>query len=286
MNVCVIFLLNLNNKSIDKHFFFISRHIEGCETNFTSIPTARSTLDVACKYQNDSLVEICIKYLDLQLDVTNVLTVYKKLSKYCSNAHTNAPCAPVYNATIPNETAIRIQNLCSDLLHNCLVMIDAYAVEVMTREEFECLEKDDMMTIVSRDSLQINDELILFDCIVRWLKCECRKLGKLVNTETRVELLGDLIFKVRFGLMSRTEFLNAPAKAGILTVNEVNEILATIDHPTTSRRDLICSIKRTASKEKPKQLSGRTELNQKIKEKKDKSKALLNCLTVWTVLFD
>lgn len=243
-------------------------------------------MDVACKYQNYSLVELCIKYIDLQLNVTNVLTVYKNLSKYCSNAHTNAPCAPIYNATTPNETAIRIQNLCSDLLHNCLVMIDDYAVEVMTREEFECLDKDDMMTIVSRDSLQINDELILFDCLVRWLKCECRKLGKLVNSETRVELIGELIFKVRFGLMSRTEFLNAPAKAGIFTVNEVNEILATIDRPTTLRRDLICTIKRTPNKEKPKPLSGRTESNKKIKEKKDKSKALLNCLTVWTVLFD
>lgn len=282
------------NKKTNKNYIYFNRHIEGSEIKFTSVQTARTTLDVAYKYQCVSLVKICIKYLDLNLDVKNVLIVYKNLSNYCNNAHTNAPSAPAFNASTPTETATTIVNMCSALLHNCLLLIDSNANEVLT-QDLETLDFRDLSTIIHRETLQIKDELILFDCVMRWLKCECMRISKPVNAITRKEILGDLIYKVRFGLMSRNEFVNGPRKSGVFTTNEINEILVVIDNPTNlGDHDLLrnANVKRVKGNVEPKYLSSRTEphinnvRNKKKKLKKEKSKALLNCLTVWTVLFD
>lgn len=258
---------------------------------FTSVPTARTTLDVAYHFQYIPIVEYCVNYLDQHLSAENVLFVYQNLCNYCNNSHTHEPSAPVYNAPALTDTQARIQEICSYLMHNCLIVIDAEAKQILSQELIEELSYRELLTIVNRDTMQLKNELVVYEAVLRWGRCQCMKLHVPLSPSTMREMLKDLLYKVRYALMSKKEFTQEPANSQILTQDEIELILAVFSRPKTISTGQWSDVNKPRCKplEKPLFLSSRTKGMEKKNGKpklEKKEKFILTCLSAWVAIFD
>ncbi len=70
--------------------------------------------------------------------------------------------------------------------------------------------------MLDRDSLRIK-EAKLFNAVIRWSEAECLRQGLPVTPEKKRSVLGNVLTKIRFPLMTIEEFAQGPAQSGILT---------------------------------------------------------------------
>ncbi|GLV45557.1 axundead [Carabus blaptoides fortunei] len=278
--------------NVDKRGFeqFI-RCLECTKIKFTSVSTARTTLDVAYYFQYIPVVEYCVNYLDQHLCAENVLFVYQNLGNYCNNAHTYEPSAPLYNAQALTDTQARIQEICSYLLHNCLIVIDAEAKQILTQELVEELSYSEFLTIVSRNTMQLKHELVVYEAVLRWGRCQCMKLHVPLSPATMREILRELLYKVRYALMSKKEFTQEPANSQILKQEEIELILAVFSRPKTIPTGQWADMNKPRCRPlaQPLFLSLRTKGTQKKTGKpklEKKEKFILTCLSAWVAIFD
>lgn len=230
-----------------------------------SVSTALHTLYAAFKYQCGGLVKMCVLYLDSKLDSSTVLEVYRHLGVYCDSTlssqktiqddHSSSqqpslsPSAPTlehafYRDHIPavtdggyyflptNSEAITDALLyCNALKHNCLQYIDQHAKEVLEQEELEDLDREELRLIALRETLTAPLESALFDALVRWCNCECKRRRLELSAENKRAVLGeDTLYAVRYLLMSSEEFLAGPVQSGLLNPSEISEFLGYILH--------------------------------------------------------
>lgn len=244
---------------------FRFRFIYGKDFEFQSASTALSTLYAAHKYLCSGLIEICVKYLDENLNTNNVLEIYSHARLYTTKAAGDSeyqPSAPLLDDTIStastdlmtdaycNDAEIRNRNNNNNnnhshlpfknlsgisipfwseaLFYNCLQYIDEHADLVLKQENIEDLDAEGLKDIIRRDTLKIRSEFVVFSALDRWANRECkrRKLG--LSPDNRRLVLGELIFELRFPYMSSEEFISGPVQSNLLDQSELAAISALV----------------------------------------------------------
>ena len=75
------------------------------------------------------------------------------------------------------------------IVKKCLDLIDEEGKKTLTSDNFAELRPETVMTIVTRDSLDIPTEVVVWKACITWAEAQCRRQGKLVRTRINLRLL-------------------------------------------------------------------------------------------------
>lgn len=239
---------DVDGRAFDHLLRFLYRE----DVHLQSVSTALATLYAAHKYLCAGLMRTCITYLDDHLTAATVLQIYQHIRLYCGvhpskrkqekrdlglwvasapplEATDSSACYTVGVDKDPNDNIEMMTCLCSDLHHNCLQFIDANADKVLAEESVEDVTLEALKEITQRDSLMLSSEAVLFLALERWCNRECKRCQLELSAENRRSVLGeDLLFSVRYLLMTSQEFLSGPMQSGLLDQYETTVILGHI----------------------------------------------------------
>ncbi|XP_075224210.1 BTB/POZ domain-containing protein 2-like isoform X2 [Lycorma delicatula] len=238
---------DVDGRAFDHLLRFLYRE----DVNLQSVSTALATLYAAHKYLCAGLMRTCITYLDNHLTTGTVLQIYQHVRLYCGEVHqidvkderrdlglwiASAPPQEsdmeTYSVGVDkdsNDNLDTVTCLCSSLHHNCLQFIDANANSVLAEESVEDVTIDALKEIAQRDTLVMSSEAVLFSALERWCNRECKRCQLELSAENRRSVLGDdLLFSVRYLLMTSQEFLSGPMQSGLLDQFETTVILGHI----------------------------------------------------------
>lgn len=101
----------------------------------------------------------------------------------------------------------------------CLETIDKATPDALSAEGFTDIDVDTLSAVLDRDSLRIK-EAKLFSHVIRWSEAECVRQGLPVTPDNKRSVLGPVLSKIRFPLMTVEEFAQGPAQSGILADRE------------------------------------------------------------------
>jgi len=104
--------------------------------------------------------------------------------------------------------------------------IDRHTKEFLEQEELHDMDHELLRLIFLREKLTIPSESVLFDALVRWCNCECKRRRLELSAESKQAVPGeDTLYAVRYLLMSSEEFLASSMQSGILNPSEISEFL-------------------------------------------------------------
>ena len=150
-------------------------------------------LYLAKKYMVPSLADKCSKYLQENLDPSNVFTIL--------------PFAQQHDNKI--------------LVDRCWKEIDERTDEAVNADGFEKIQRSLLEAVVSRDALTIK-EVALFQAADRWATKQCEKQGLVADGQLKRRILGEEIIKsIRFPIMTAKEFADVVLDTNILHPNEI-----------------------------------------------------------------
>ena len=186
-----------------------------------SCKTVIGTLYTAEKYAVTGLVKLCQRFLE-------------------SNITEETVCEIIENARIFNM---------KDSFTKCLHFIcksQSCAQKVFESSGFLRCSRESLVSLVKADELPLDDKMI-YQSLIRWAMHRCKKDGN--DEEDSAEIrktLGNLIFHVRFPLMSLKTFWKDVADKDILSAEEKVQISQLItgnwvknpDFATTARQGL------------------------------------------------
>lgn len=167
-----------------------------------------SVLYAGEKYAVSELVEVCKSFLE-------------------SNITEDSVCYIMENA--------RMFNI-AELFTKCKNFI--FCTESVARRVFEScgfleLRREILLSLVESDELPL-DEYFIYQSLTRWAKYNCVQEGKSsLNTREIREMLGNIIFEVRFVNLSLEEFWKNIASDKILTDEEKIHVFKVIVEKTT-----------------------------------------------------
>jgi len=111
--------------------------------------------------------------------------------------------------------------------------IDLHTKEFLEQEELDDMDHEVLRLIFLRETLTVPSESVLFDALVRWCNCECKRRRLELSAENKQAVPGeDTLYAVRYLLMSLEEFLASSMQSGILNPSEISEFLWYILHHT------------------------------------------------------
>ncbi|XP_014271263.1 BTB/POZ domain-containing protein 2 isoform X1 [Halyomorpha halys] len=203
-----------------------------------TVATALSTLYAAQKYLCMELMRECILFLDDALTTGNALQIYEHLRVH-SGQRVKGPSAPRYEIihaeTKPGEDFSFILRLLDSLLFNTLLFIDLHAEEILCQESIEDLTLDSLKEILERDTLNVREALV-YNTIERWCNRECKRGHFELSQENRRTVLGeDILFSVRYLLMSPEDFISGPMSGNLLSKPEIMTLFAYLQNvPVTN----------------------------------------------------
>ncbi|KAL5015245.1 hypothetical protein ScPMuIL_009515 [Solemya velum] len=112
---------------------------------------------------------------------------------------------------------------CTEIIQKCLNFTETNP-EVSLRSERFCQRgKTDIASIISNPDMII-DEIILWDCLIDWAGVQCKKQNLDPSDKKIRQVMGDLIFLVRFKSMTLTQFTEDVSTRNILLDTEKVEI--------------------------------------------------------------
>ena len=154
-----------------------------------------SMLYVAKKFAIGGLSALCFAYLDSEMSIENV-------------------CKIMEQAHIYNESA----------LHNkCLGYILNHGWEVLQTPAFTELCMDCLGRIVKSDDLKSSEEDV-YEAVIGWSTNECRRQKYQPTDENRRQILGPLLYLIRFPVMDVTYFTQKVSFREILSNDEAVSI--------------------------------------------------------------
>ncbi|XP_014243375.1 BTB/POZ domain-containing protein 2-like isoform X2 [Cimex lectularius] len=257
-----------------KAFDLLLRYLYKEDVHIQSVSTALSTLYAAQKYLCPGLMRHCICYLDQSLDVNNALLIFVHIRFYTGQSK-KASAPPMEHLDLPPDQDFEdMATLCKSLLHNCLLFIDNNAAQILVQEGLEDLPKDSLWEIVERDTLNA-PEHIIYAAIERWSSLECKRLCQELSPDNLRSILGDeILFSVRYLLMTQREFFEGPMRGNLLTKAEVTALFEHLHKmPVTFVPATITEerLKKFREKRRPSRVS-RIQLGKKQSEDKKKWK--------------
>ena len=150
-----------------------------------------SLLYSAKKYSVPSLEEKCCAFLQTGLSPDNVCTILEQ-------------------AHLFDEPKLK---------ESCFDMIYSQSEEIFKSVDFVNLCFQCLKTILESPRLQIGEELIYSAC-VKWSEEECRRQNLEVEDTNQRQVLGDILFLIRFPIMSPLFFTETVSTSSILTADE------------------------------------------------------------------
>jgi hypothetical protein len=104
-----------------------------------------------------------------------------------------------------------------------LEYVDIYANDIIKLPEFMKLPKDQLLSIVKRDTLNV-EEGGLFEAVVAWAKVEAKKNDAGSDAESLRKVLADVLPHIRFPVMSTTDIASKVSPTGILDSQQTLEL--------------------------------------------------------------
>jgi len=164
--------------------------------------------------------------IDLNWDDSfNILYLSKKymipsLSTYCCDFLSNSLTKENVIATLQQSVTLDEPNLMS----RCLEFIHPVISQVIEMEAFLCLDFDTLKVILKEDRLQI-PEIKLFHAVEKWCIGEVSRRKITDCPESKRKILSDAIYLIRFPCMTSEEFAKHCMFSGLLTMEEIRDIL-------------------------------------------------------------
>ena len=109
-------------------------------------------------------------------------------------------------------------------VNKCLEIIRENAYHIVKQDSFLSLNLASLKAILQLDILEIN-EIDLFLAVNRWSESKLMEAGKEVSPELKRDVLGDAVHLIRFPVMEWKDFGQYCSKSGILTPEQVADIL-------------------------------------------------------------
>lgn len=281
-------------------FELMVRFIETKFIKFNGVKQALEVLDLATKYQCPDLEIACVKEIDLNLSVENVLEVLKAFWCYKGNKIS-------VQITQPSKKLAPIvtsEEYLAAMLNNCLQMIDMNADVVLKQDPMENMRFEELEMIVKREHLQIKSEVTLFNLLAGWSIKECERKNLEKNEENRKRILGGLIYCPRYLTMSSNDFKACRERVELLDHGEtqlIEDFLngKKLSNTTPEQAELLESFKRPRPKfaQLPIYLSARSNpknypknMRKAMKQKDDDrsccDSCLVSCASVFACIFE
>ena len=152
-------------------------------------------LFAAKKFQLQGLSDLCFKFLEAEMNTDNVCRIMEQ--------------AHIYSESV--------------LYDKCLRFINFHGNEVLTKPTFgelcsECVDK-----IIRPNDLNADEDKVFEGCMI-WANAECRKNKKQPTDEVRREMLGELLYLIRFPTMDIAYFTHKVSLGNVLTHDETLSI--------------------------------------------------------------
>src|SRR6218665_939835 len=174
-------------------FAFVCSYIYS-EVVSVSVETAPSLVYAARKYMLPKLVRACCLHLSENLNVNNVIEVL--------------------------EASVIIDD--TELERKCLQLIVQEPRTVLTGTEILTASRLTMKIILQMDSITI-EETVIYETCIAWAKHQLQTQNPAENhpTDQQIrDILGDLLYMIRFPIMQVTEFAEITEIQTILTPEE------------------------------------------------------------------
>ncbi|XP_055350802.1 BTB/POZ domain-containing protein 2-like [Paramacrobiotus metropolitanus] len=123
----------------------------------------------------------------------------------------------------------------NSIVENCLHFVDLNGQEVFDTESerFAQLKHRTVRRILERATLQADDTLI-YAAVDKWAMAACARNNLDPSAANRRKVLGDVLYLIRFPLMTDKQLADGPAGSGLLSPSELLEIHL-YKHATTKR---------------------------------------------------
>ncbi|VDN19659.1 unnamed protein product [Gongylonema pulchrum] len=173
--------------------------------------------------------KILLKYLysdDIELDATSALSTLYVAKKYMITYLAQAAIDFL-------DCNLKADNVCSLLAHSrlfdeeflnrCWKLVDADAERVLSSDSFCDIDFSLLDQIISRKTLVVREKIV-YEAAIKWAKAECGRRELPDLPQNLRDVLGNALYHIRFRAMTINEFANGPAKAGLLTCQETNDV--------------------------------------------------------------
>ncbi|XP_055350086.1 BTB/POZ domain-containing protein 6-B-like [Paramacrobiotus metropolitanus] len=145
----------------------------------------------ADRYDVPLLVDHCSRFILSQLEAGNCLMYLDKAVKW--NAE--------------------------DIVESCLKLVDMHTEGILRSKRFSKLDRKSLELILQRSTLQAAENAI-YMAVEKWAAAACARINEEPTAANRRRVLGDLLYLVRFPLMSDQELLDGPAESNLLLQSE------------------------------------------------------------------
>ncbi|KAK3086173.1 hypothetical protein FSP39_014667 [Pinctada imbricata] len=115
------------------------------------------------------------------------------------------------------------------IMNDSMAVIRQSAKKCLESEGFGMLSKECVLKIISDDGLQI-EEADLYRYVLQWADDECERqmLDLPINDSSRRQVLGDLLYQIRFPTMPLDDFQRKLAKSSLLDQSEKSSIISVL----------------------------------------------------------
>lgn len=151
---------------------------------------------VAKQYNCPELMIHCLREVDANLNVSNVLTVYRTLWFYGSLSSQKNPFDGKAKGNAKKIVHTPDEYL-TFLVYNVLQFINMNAENVLLSEEIDHLGFKELENIVKQDDLILHSELVVINALTRWSREECRRRNIELTHENERRVLGELCYAPR-----------------------------------------------------------------------------------------
>lgn len=119
-------------------------------------------------------------------------------------------------------------SLLNELIVKCCFVLDSNAEEILKSEAILQLDQELLMEVLTRDTLVISSELIVFGSLTSWTDQQCLKQRRPLTGESKREVIGKALYAARFLTMTKDEFMRGPYSSDLLTDEEKDIFLPKI----------------------------------------------------------
>lgn len=137
----------------------------------------------------------CLREVDANLDVSNVIMVYRTLWFYGSLKKDVITRKVKANSKKVNYTP---EEFLTYLVFNVLQFINMHAENVLLSDEIDELQFKEFENIVKQDDLLLHSEMVLINALTRWSRAECRRKNIELSFENERTVLGELCYAPRY----------------------------------------------------------------------------------------
>lgn len=148
---------------------------------------------VAKTYNCPELMIYCLREVDANLNVSNVIEVYRTLWFYGSLTSQKNP----FDRKAKGKRIYTPEEYLAFLVFNVLQFINMNAENVLQSDEIGELTFKELENIVRQDDLLLRSEIVLINALIKWSREECRRKNIELTHENERRVLGELCYAPR-----------------------------------------------------------------------------------------